>query len=60
MRPGITGLAQLGSKCHKKFTWVYDQYYIDHTSICLDFKIMLLSLGIPILGKSRVKKWIHS
>jgi len=60
VRPGITGLAQLGSKCHKKFTWIHDRYYVDHTSFCLDFKIVCLSLGIPILGKARVKKLIHN
>jgi len=60
VRPGITGLAQLGSKCHKKFTWVHDRYYIEHTSLCLDIKIVCLSLGVPILGKSRVKKLIYN
>ena len=60
VRPGITGLAQLGSKCHKKFTWIHDRYYVDHTSFCLDLKIVCLSLGIPILGKARVKKLIHN
>ena len=60
VRPGITGLAQLGSKCHKKFTWVHDKYYVDHTSFCLDLKILYLSLGVPLLGKARVKKLIHN
>ena len=60
VRPGITGLAQLGSKCHKKFTWIHDRYYVDHASFCLDVKIVCLSLGIPILGKARVKKLIHN
>ncbi len=59
VRPGITGLAQLGSQCHKKFTWVHDRYYVEHASLCLDFKIFCLSIGVPLLGKSRVKKLIH-
>ena len=60
VRPGITGLAQLGSQCHKKFTWVHDRYYVEHASLCLDFKILALSAGIPFLGKARVKKLIHN
>lgn len=59
VRPGITGLAQLGSQCHKKFTWVHDRYYVEHSSLCLDFKILCLSSGVPIFGKSAVIKLIH-
>lgn len=60
VRPGITGLAQLGSKCHKKYTWAHDRYYVENRSICLDLKILCLSIGVPILGKSRVIKMIHN
>ncbi len=59
VRPGITGLAQLGSQCHRKFTWVHDRYYVEHASLCLDFKIFFLSIGVPFLGKSTVKKLIN-
>ncbi|MEZ7968791.1 MAG: sugar transferase [Rubritalea sp.] len=59
VRPGITGLAQLGSQCHKKFTWIHDRYYVEHASLCLDFKIFCLSIAVPLLGKSKVKKLIH-
>lgn len=59
VRPGITGLAQLGSKCHKKFTWIHDRYYVENASLCLDIKILCLSFGVPFLGKSTVKKLIH-
>ena len=59
VRPGITGLAQLGSKCHRKFTWVHDRYYVKNTSLCLDIKLLCLSFGVPFLGKSIVKKLIY-
>ncbi len=60
VRPGITGLAQLGSQCHRKLTWVHDRYYVEHTSLCLDFKLFCLSAVVPLLGKSKVKKLIHN
>ncbi len=60
VRPGITGLAQLGAMCHKKFTWAHDRYYVQNPSVCLDLKILFLSLGVPLLGKSRVKQIIHT
>ncbi len=59
VRPGITGLAQLSFHCHRKLTWYYDKYYIEHASLCIDFRIFLLSLAVPFVGKSRVKRWIH-
>ncbi|MGJ8655399.1 MAG: sugar transferase [Akkermansiaceae bacterium] len=59
VRPGITGLAQLGSKCHKKFTWLHDRYYVENASLCLDIKLLCLSFGVPFLGKATVKKLIH-
>lgn len=59
VRPGITGLAQLSFLCNRKLTWFYDKYYVEHASLCIDFRIFCLSLAVPIVGKSRVKKWIH-
>lgn len=59
VRPGITGLAQLSAKCHRKYSWLYDQYYVNNQSFCLDFKVLSLSIMILFLGKDRVKKLIH-
>lgn len=59
VRPGITGLAQLCAKCHKKYTWLHDRYYVEHASLCLDMKLLCLSASIPFLGKSLAKKLIH-
>lgn len=60
VRPGITGLAQLCAKCHKRYTWIHDRYYVEHTSLCLDMKLLFLSFAIPFLGKSIVKNFIYN
>jgi len=46
MRPGITGLAQIMGRNALKFSQrlAYDVYYVDHFSLLLDFKIILLTL----------------
>ena len=59
MRPGIVGLAQLSPMCHKKMSWFYDHYYIAQNNFMMDIKIICASAVIPILGKKKVKKWIH-
>lgn len=59
VRPGIVGLAQLTPVCHKKMSWFYDQLYIKSQSQWLDFKILVCATIIPIVGKQKVKNWIH-
>jgi len=59
VRPGVTGLAQLGARCHRKITWVYDRYYVENTSLCLEMKLLCLSVGVPFLGKSMVRKLVN-
>jgi lipopolysaccharide/colanic/teichoic acid biosynthesis glycosyltransferase len=54
--PGLTGLAQLSRRCHKKISWFYDMKYVRDHSWRLDAYIMLKSLCIPLLGKSLGKK----
>lgn len=46
MRPGITGLAQIMGRNAIKFSerLAYDVHYVDHFSLLLDFKIILLTL----------------
>jgi hypothetical protein len=46
MRPGITGLAQIMGRNALKFSerLAYDVHYVDHFSLLLDFKIILLTL----------------
>lgn len=59
VRPGIVGPAQLAPVCHKKMSWFCDRLYVRKHSTGLDFKLLLIAAAIPILGKQRVKRWIH-
>lgn len=59
VKPGIVGLAQLTPVCHKKMSWFYDQVYISKRTVLLDFKIVLIAAVIPLVGKQKVKNWIH-
>jgi len=59
VRPGIVGLAQLTPVCHKKMSWFYDVVYIKKRTIWLDIKIVLIAGIIPLVGKQKVKNWIH-
>jgi sugar transferase EpsL len=47
MRPGITGLAQVKGRnaitWEQKFLW--DTWYVDHWSFCLDLRILLSTVG---------------
>lgn len=51
VRPGITGLAQLSPRCHRKITWMYDRHYAQQRALRLDLLILLRSALIPIIGK---------
>lgn len=51
VKPGITGLAQLGSVCSKEASIKNDFYYIDNQSFLLDFKIISRTFFVPFLGK---------
>lgn len=59
VNPGIVGLAQLTPVCHKKMSWFYDSLYLKNQSLFLDLKIIIAAALIPLVGKQRVKKWIH-
>lgn len=56
IHPGIIGLAQFSHRCHPKINMFCDLYYIKNRSFCLKFKIVLWSILVPFLGKTRVKK----
>lgn len=60
VKPGITGLAQLANVCDARVSWERDKYYIQNRSPKLDRKIILHSILIPFLGKSKVKGIIHN
>lgn len=56
MRPGITGWAQVNGRQNIPFSkrLELDVWYVDHWSLWLDFRIVLLTLG-RLLGSSGVK-----
>jgi lipopolysaccharide/colanic/teichoic acid biosynthesis glycosyltransferase len=58
IKPGITGLAQLHAGRSAHHSWLYDKTYLKHESLMLDFKIILLTLVMNILGKRRVRTWL--
>lgn len=60
MKPGIVGLAQLSPVCHKKMSWYLDRYYIQEQNFFLDLKIITWSILIPVVGKDKMKKWLHN
>ncbi len=51
VKPGITGLAQLSKVCCSNLAINNDLYYIDNKHFILDFKIIIKSLLVPIIGK---------
>lgn len=59
VKPGIVGLAQLTPVCHKKMSWFYDQLYLKKRTLMLDLKIVFIAAIIPLVGKQKVKNWIH-
>ena len=51
VKPGITGPAQLTNICDAKVSMSKDLFYIENKSILLDFKMIIRSLLVPIIGK---------
>lgn len=58
-KPGITGLAQLYGGVGRKVTWLCDRTYIRDISAQMDFRILLASALICILGKRSVRRRIY-
>lgn len=56
VKPGISGLAQLSPRCHKKMSFFLDGYYAENKSFLMDIKIILVSSLSLILGKEKAKK----
>ena len=55
MRPGMTGLGQV---CGNGYLQIkerkyYDVYYVMHVSLWLDFKILVKTVGVVLLGEER-------
>ncbi|MGV6861172.1 MAG: sugar transferase [Putridiphycobacter sp.] len=59
VKPGLTGLAQLSPKCHKKMTLFWDNYYAKHQSFKMDVKIITATFFILFFGKNKVINYIY-
>jgi len=61
VRPGITGWAQVNGR--NAISWeqkfAYDVWYVDHQSLALDLKILLLTVG-RVLRREGVKSANHA
>jgi lipopolysaccharide/colanic/teichoic acid biosynthesis glycosyltransferase len=57
--PGITGLAQLLGGRSAEESWRLDRRYLETRSIAVDAAIVLLSFGVNVAGKRRVREWIR-
>jgi lipopolysaccharide/colanic/teichoic acid biosynthesis glycosyltransferase len=56
VKPGISGLAQLYGGQHRKTSWFWDQYYIAHQNLPMDFCIVVASFAMNIFGKIRIRR----
>lgn len=57
MRPGMTGLAQVSGNIYISLADRYqlDVYYVEHFSLWLDFRILMRTVGVVLLGEERYK-----
>jgi lipopolysaccharide/colanic/teichoic acid biosynthesis glycosyltransferase len=58
VNPGITGFAQLYGGQHRKTSWFWDIYYLDHNNVIVDFCIVIVSFMMNFCGKKRVRQII--
>jgi lipopolysaccharide/colanic/teichoic acid biosynthesis glycosyltransferase len=58
LKPGITGFAQIYGGQHRKTSWFWDKYYINHNNIPIDFSIVGVSFLMNIFGKTRIRRII--
>lgn len=61
VRPGIIGLAQLYAGRGARLSWFLDRCYVTRqTRLTLDAAIVVLSAGIALVGKRRVRRWLRA
>lgn len=58
-RPGLTGLSQLSTVCHKKMTWFLDKTYVQCKNMSLDLKILIASVAVLFVGKQKAANWLQ-
>lgn len=58
VRPGLTGLAQVNGNIYLSWEerWVLDRKYVENQSLRLDFKILLKTVLVVLLGEKWGKK----
>lgn len=59
IKPGLTGLAQLSPKCHKKISLFWDRHYFNNQCLLLDLKVLVSSGFVILFGKQKVIKFIY-
>ncbi len=59
IRPGMTGLAQLYGGVGAGWTRGIDRLYRRQRGPALDLRIVLWSLAVNLLGKTRVRRWLR-
>lgn len=58
LRPGMTGLAQINGNISLSWQerWEYDTRYIEQCSLYLDFKIIIKTVLVVLLGEERFRR----
>lgn len=59
IKPGVTGLAQIYGGHSARVSLFLDRRYLRRKGICLNIYIILISFGMNIFGKRRVRNWLR-
>jgi lipopolysaccharide/colanic/teichoic acid biosynthesis glycosyltransferase len=59
VKPGITGLAQLYAGRSAHHSWLFDKTYLKQRSLIMDLQIVGWSFLMNLIGKYRVRAWLH-
>src|SRR5690606_3786058 len=60
VKPGIIGLAQLYAGAGKRLSWFLDVTYVHDRRLALDVGIFAATALIGVVGKRRVRRWLHA
>ena len=58
VKPGITGFAQLYGGQNKRTSWFWDNHYLHHQNLFMDFCVLLISFLMNVFGKRPVRRFI--
>ena len=58
VKPGITGFAQIYGGQNKKTSWFWNKKYVDTSNVLVDFVLVIVSFGMNIFGKTRIRNLI--